>query len=467
MFGKKGRKPRLLLAVALAAVMVLPRAAVVKALPEAEQQVVDAAAENIYYVMKILLEEYVGRDLTPKDLYQAAMRGMSGLLDEYSQYMPDDEMTQLNEMLTGSTEVIGVVLQENAEGGIEVESVLPGSSAESGGIQKGDVILKINGMDLRGLAVSNAVSLIANSETSEIVLELARQGEVLSLTLEKTVLRLPSIHVENVEELTTVENAEGIGYVYISVVGEETARELREVIASFKDEGKNKLILDMRGNPGGLLGAAEEICKMLVPEGPIVHMLDKYGEKHTLYSEVAELPFEKMAVLIDGETASAAEIIASAMQDSGTAVVVGRQSYGKGVIQTLYALQWQDGFKFTTMEYFRRNGDKINGIGVIPDIVVPFVEPLDESAAAGGQDESRWAPELWEILKSLGYDPGPKDAAYSEALRQAVERFQNDRGISGGPDLTAETIRVLNEEYSAYFLENDVDVRRAVEVLGE
>jgi carboxyl-terminal processing protease len=223
--------------------------------------------------------------------------------------------------------------------------------------------------------------------------------------------------------------------------------------------------LDLRGNPGGLLDSAVGVCRLLTPEGPIVHTVDKTGVRYTYRSHLDQSPFDKMAVLIDNETASAAEIVASALQDANAAVVVGQQSYGKGVVQNLFTLWGDDGFKFTTMEYFRRSEEKINGVGVAPDIEVPMVWPLSDSIVSGELAETEWAPNLWDILRGLGYTAGSRDGAYYGEMRDAVIRFQTQNGLGDNGHLNLATIRALNEAYSAYSQRNDTGVQAALDAL--
>ena len=160
---------------------------------------------------------------------------------------------------------------------------------------------------------------------------------------------------------------ESAGYIALRILSENSARDFKAAVDYLKRLGVTKLVLDLRDNPGGLLYEAVDVCAAVVPKGLITRTIDKNGKKTEYFSSLEESPFQKITALVNKNSASAAELIASALQDAG-AIAVGETTYGKGVVQELFIFPAGDGMTITTMEYFRRNGEKINGIGVAPDI---------------------------------------------------------------------------------------------------
>jgi len=350
------------------------------------------AGELLTQVMDLILSDYVGGAVTPEELCEAALRGMADVLDPYSYYLNEEEMNGFFRLMSGQLVGIGVQIALNKEGKPEIVRVLSGTPAERAGLLKGDVIKTVNGASVDGLGTEEIVGIIADGGRERTAITVLRGSSTLSFEMRKEAIIAGTVFVDRFENALNAQIAVGASayrVVQVTNVNETTAETLRAAIKTLQAQSVEGIVLDLRGNPGGYLHVAVDICRQLVPAGPIIHTVGNQGEKWTTYSSLRNTPIKKMVVLVDRGTASAAEIIAAALQDSGAAVVVGETTFGKGVIQTLFPLPTGGGFKLTTEEYFRRSGKQINKIGIKPDIVLKKPESYKNDCFD------------WELFKAL------------------------------------------------------------------
>ena len=204
-----------------------------------------------------------------------------------------------------------------------------------------------------------------------------------------------------------------------------------------------KLVLDLRGNTGGYVDEAIEVCKQIVPSGTIITAKDKQGNNTVYTSELATPPFEKYVVLVDGMTASAAEILASAMQDSGAAKIVGEQTYGKGVMQSVMEFQGLGVVKLTTLEYKSRLGKTINGVGITPDVTVDKILFLDEKDELTGD-------KVTAALRYIGFKVNEENSN-----ARNIGKFQAEMGMTVTYKLNSQTVNAINLEIYQNLLEDD------------
>ncbi len=326
-------------------------------------------SEVIGELMDLIESRYVGGEVSREELYEAALMGISMTLDDYSGYMSDETYGDFSGEMTGRLFGIGVTMRLGESGEPEITRVLSDSPAEGAGLKRGDIVISVNGVPTKGRMLNETIDEIQNPARRTASLEYTRAGETATVEMVKELIKSHTVYTYPLEEITG-EKAEDIRYVNVSIFSETTSTDLKTLIDRFKEEGVKKLILDLRVNIGGRLDVAYDICNMLVPAGPAYHTVDKLGRRVTQFSDLKEPPFEKVAVLVDRNTASAAELLTAAMQDSKTAVVVGETTFGKGVVQSVFMLPTGGAFKLTTEEYFRRGGGKVNGVGVTPDHAV-------------------------------------------------------------------------------------------------
>lgn len=242
---------------------------------------------------------------------------------------------------------------------MEVQQDTP---ADQAGIQAGDVLKAVNGTDVSESTVSEAAQLIRTAENETVTLTLQRDGEAEPIQVEVTRERLET------ETVAGKMLDESIGYLAISEFTRLTPDQFRTVFEQLQEEGMQKLLVDLRGNPGGLLTAVCDTLRQILPEGLIVYTEDKQGNREE-YTCDGETPLDlPMVVLVNGDTASAAEIFSGAVKDYGIGTIVGTQTYGKGIVQDFYTLPDQSVVKLTVAHYYTPKGNDIHGVGIEPDV---------------------------------------------------------------------------------------------------
>ena len=321
---------------------------------------------NIYYY----------EDFEKSDLEKSLYRGLvEGLEDPYSVYYTEEEYEELMVSTTGTYYGIGAGLSQDLDTMVvTITKVYRGTPAEEAGLKNGDIILAVDEWDATSMEVSELVQHIRGEAGTKVHMTIYREktGETLEFDVERRHVELPSIEGEMLEG--------GIAYIQITEFQSKTDEQFIEMMETFKTQGMKGLIVDVRANPGGLLSSVVYLSDYILPEGLIVYIEDTFGnkEEYTSDKDYIEVP---MVVLIDENSASASEIFAAAMKDYQKATLVGKTSYGKGIVQNIIPLEDGDALKLTTAKYFTPNGNYIHGVGVSPDVEVEYdyTGPEDET----------------------------------------------------------------------------------------
>ncbi|HEX6986788.1 MAG TPA: S41 family peptidase, partial [Planctomycetaceae bacterium] len=252
--------------------------------------------------------------------------------------------------------------------GVVVVKALRGSPAERAGLQRGDVVTSVNGQSLGGRTMDFAVDQIAGPMGSPVLVSIVRDGRPMPLSM-----RRERVRVYSVSEVTMIDPERKIGYVKLDKFAEATSKEMDDALWSLYRQGMQSLVLDLRGNPGGLLTTAVELSDKFLPGGTIVSTRGRTAEDNTLEQATRPKTWKTpLVVIVDENSASASEIFAAAIQENGRGLVVGRKSYGKGSVQTHFPLRTVSGnLKITTAKFFSPKGRVMAGAGVTPDIAVP------------------------------------------------------------------------------------------------
>lgn len=313
---------------------------------------------DTYYV-----EDY-DKELAEELMYTGLVAGVG---DPYTYYLSADSLAEQVEKNSGHFVGIGVEIYAGDDGYIVVSSVTPGGPAEAAGILAEDKITEVDGESITGKTAADVSALVKGEEGTDVTLTIFREstGEVL----EKTVTR-QDIQVQTVSWRMMDDN---IGYISITNFRENTYNQFKEALDALEAEGMEKLVLDLRNNTGGLVKSAHEIGEELLPEGIMVYTMDKEGNREdTLCDDVYnDVP---MVVLVNGNSASAAEILAGAIQDTGRGELIGTTTFGKGLVQRLFTLPDGSGLNVTIQKYYTPNGTSIHGVGITPDYEVELPE---------------------------------------------------------------------------------------------
>ncbi len=318
-------------------------------------------------VRKEIQQKFV--EPVPTDTLMAgALRGMVNATgDPYSAYYTAEEYQRFLSHFESHFTGIGVHVKLSEETGlVTVVSPIKGSPGDRAGLQADDAIVAVDDQDIRGMDLDKAVALIRGPAGSKVKLTVQRPGvsEPLEFVITRAVIELPSMEHEMLEP--------GIGYIRIFEFNKEISKRVARALADLRSQGMTRLILDLRGNPGGLLDEAVDVSSLFIPSGkPVVHIVERGGEK-TTYSSQGTSAFDlPLVVLVDQASASASEILAGAIKDHGVGVLIGEKTYGKGSVQTFFALpDGAGGLKLTTAKYLTAGGHGINGKGIEPDIAV-------------------------------------------------------------------------------------------------
>lgn len=322
---------------------------------------------NLVKVVAIVRTQYL-QPVDTQQMIDGAIKGIvDSLGDPYSVYLEPKTFAMLQEQIKGSFGGLGILVGVKDQK-LTVVRAYQGTPAARAGIEAGDVIVKINESDARGIDLETAINLMRGPVGSTVSLTVERQGN----TLQFNDIAREEISVPTVEGKVIVNS--DIGYVIISQFTERTPEEMKAVLADLRAQNIKGLILDLRDNPGGELISAVNVAKNFIPAGPIVYIDYRTGKDQEFPSEGQTLGLP-LVVLINGGSASAAEILAGAVKDTGAGTLVGTKTFGKGVVQTLFQLDNGAGLKLTTARYLTPNKNDINLKGIEPDVTVQAQEP--------------------------------------------------------------------------------------------
>ena len=323
-------------------------------------------ALQFLYTLGRIHSGYVG-EYTDKKLFEGAMHGLVESLDDpYSEYLNEEGFARLNEMTDGTFGGIGVVLgQRNKE--FVVISPMEGSPGAKAGIEAGDKILKVNDVDTKGRSLEDVVSTIRGKKGTNVKLLLEhKNGEQFMADIVRDDIKIKSVAGKMLPDSK-------IGYIRISMFNENTGEEFKKAYEKLEQEGMQATLLDLRHNPGGLLGECVKVANYIVPNGPVVSITDKKGKTQVYKSKLEKVKYP-LAVLIDHGSASASEIVSGAVQDTKAGKLFGVKTYGKGCVQSVFHITADTGLKLTTAMYYTPSGRSIHKVGVEPDVEIELPE---------------------------------------------------------------------------------------------
>lgn len=321
-------------------------------------------AEKLRTLEKIIDTNYLeekDKDALAEGMYAGLLYGLN---DPYSCYYTAEEYEKQNTETEGSYVGIGVAMQKNPDGGVKIAECYEGGSAYAAGIKVNDIISSIDGKDITDWEMEDVADYIKNREADAVSLTVHRENveEALDISVKIADVELPSVYGEMLDKKT--------GYIEITEFKGVTFEQYKETFERLKEQGMERLVIDLRDNPGGLLTSVCDVLGWILPEGLIVYTEDKYGNKMEETCDGKHPLDMPLAVLVNEGSASASEIFAGAVQDYEVGTIVGTTTFGKGVVQALYPMSDGSAVKLTVSKYYTPKGKNIRGEGISPDIKV-------------------------------------------------------------------------------------------------
>lgn len=321
-------------------------------------------AEKLRTLEKIIDTNYLeekDKDALAEGMYAGLLYGLN---DPYSCYYTAEEYEKQNTETEGSYVGIGVAMQKNPDGGVKIAECYEGGSAYAAGIKVNDIISSIDGKDITDWEMEDVADYIKNREADAVSLTVHRENveEALDISVKIADVELPSVYGEMLDKRT--------GYIEITEFKGVTFEQYKETFERLKEQGMERLVIDLRDNPGGLLTSVCDVLGWILPEGLIVYTEDKYGNKMEETCDGKHPLDMPLAVLVNEGSASASEIFAGAVQDYEVGTIVGTTTFGKGVVQALHPMSDGSAVKLTVSKYYTPKGKNIHGEGISPDIKV-------------------------------------------------------------------------------------------------
>ena len=295
---------------------------------------------------------------------------LSSYDDKYTVYYTADEYKKLMESTSGKFYGVGALCSINESGGVMVLDAFEDGPAYKAGVRDGDVVIKVDDTDITGMDLSSAVALIKGDKGTQVNLTIVRDDKTYVFSIIRDEIITKTVDYKMMEN--------SIGYLQISKFDEVTTEQFKEALTDLNNQGLKGLIVDIRSNPGGLLNVVVDIVDEIIPKGLIVYTDDVNGNRKEYNGSSDNEITVPMAVLVDGNSASAAEIFAGAVQDYGKGKIIGTQTFGKGIVQTIQPLTDGSAIKYTIAQYYTPKGQVIQGNGVTPDMVVELPKDATE-----------------------------------------------------------------------------------------
>lgn len=359
-------------------------------LGDSSREAVTSETEEKIAELKKLIDKNYLHDVDEEELQEGIYKGyISGLDDPYSVYYDEEETKSFYETTEGEYDGIGAVLSQNMDTGIiTLVQIYDDSPAMKAGLQDEDILYKVDKEEVTGEDLTEVVSHIKGEKgtTLDITVLRGEENEEVTVTVTRDTIQAQTVEYRMLED--------NLGYIAVSEFDSVTYDQYQQALEDLQNQGMQGLIVDLRNNPGGNLSTVCDMLDLMLPEGLIVYTEDKDGNRQEMTSDDEHQFNLPMTVLMNGNSASASEIYAGAIQDYGLGKIVGTQSYGKGVVQQIFDLKDGTCVKLTIAEYFTPNGRNINGEGITPDVEVEYEK--DEN----NPDADNQLEKAMEILKS-------------------------------------------------------------------
>ena len=417
---------------------------------------------------------YFGKDIENIEawLLENAINGMIELNgDIHTEYMTAEEVAQFNDSISMGFVGIGVQYYMSSDGYPVVERVFKNSPAEAFGVMPGDIIYIVDGVDIKGMESEEIASRVKGKEGTTVVIEFLRAGAIVKKEIIRGLVKNSAFG-----QIL----AGNVGYLEIYQFGEDTSKEVASYLNDMKDKDVSKLIIDLRDNGGGYLDTLLKISSLLLPKDTIVIRQEyKNGTSEIGKTSGGQFTnFTDIVVLVNGNSASASEVLTAALQEQAGIKVVGVQTYGKGTVQVPRPFADGSSLKFTTAQWKTPNGNAIHGVGITPDYIVElhpvfyFERIVLEDDVTYGLDQVDESVELAQLaLDFLGYTVNRMDGYFDQSTVDAIVKFKADYALEESERLDKKTLQVLSTEIIRFWFTNrstlDSQLMKAFELINE
>lgn len=384
--------------------------------------------EQIKYLINNVYYYNIPEDLTNVKTVKEIMEKIE---DPYTQYYTAEEFKKLQENINNMFSGVGIYYKKH-EDGILITNIFPGSSAEYSGLKVGDIVINVDRREIKGLSVETIDKYIKGEEGTKVILDIKRDSQIITFILERRTVEVPTVNSKLLDK--------NIGYIHIESFGNETPELFKKKIEYLLNSGMESLIIDLRGNPGGYTSSAYEIAGCLIGGKTATVMKDNKGNQ-TLYGGVSQNLIRDIPTIFitDRNTASASEILTSAIKDYERAFIIGDKTYGKGVQQTAFILMDGSVLKVTTHEFFSPLGNKINKVGVEPHFNTGKIDSLKVAELLfSGNERREYNSQLVKLSIDgkefiIDFKKG-KDRNYRSAFKYIIENSDGDNIEIGSKD---------------------------------
>ena len=337
------------------------------------------------------IDEYYLNGIDNDKMKDGIYKGMvDSLGDPYTVYYNSEEYKQFTSSSSGTYSGIGVAVSQNVTtGAITIVKTFKKGSGEKEGMKPGDVIYKVEGKKIEGLELSKVVSMIKGEEGTFVKVTVLRDGKEIEFNLERKKLEVDTVNYRMEER-----SGKKIGYISVSEFDEVTASQFKNAISELNKEGMEGLVIDLRDNPGGLLDVTCEMLDRMIKKGLLVYTVDKNGKRVDEDATDSDSFDKPVAILVNGNSASASEVFSGAMKDYKAATLVGTRTFGKGIVQSIVPFGDGTAMKVTVSKYYTPNGVNIHGTGIEPDVVVE----LSKDATKNGKYDRKYDNQLDKAL---------------------------------------------------------------------
>lgn len=423
--------------------------------------------DQVYRLYNTISENYY-QQVDKDKLIEGALKGMTEALeDPYSAYLDKAGADALSQSLSDSFEGIGATLSISEDQPVIAQTPIKGTPAQKAGLKAEDIISKVDGTDTKGLPLDQVVAKIRGQKGTKVDLTIQRGKDRFEVAVTRDTIPIETVHGELDKKEPT------IGYIQITTFGEGTAKELQRTIENLREEGAKAFILDVRQNPGGLLDKVQEMASMFLEDGQTIVQFED-GQKHkskTIAGETLDGGFkvrEPAVVLVDGNSASAAEIFAAALKESADVPVIGTTTFGKGTMQQVAELDSKSELKLTVGKWLTPKGEWLNEKGLTPTIKADYPDyaylpPLSRNEEYEKGDSGKQIDYLNQFLKAIGQQT--KGESFDEATVKAVKAIQKENKLKETGKVDGKTADAIEAAVTKTLMGQDFAYKKGIDEL--